>query len=163
MLGNWGSNRVRSLSIFHSRNQRLVWEPVQSRHTTRNQDSRGIRPRGVNRIHQARGEPWGSSVAWVLSRSGTWRPYSYGQTKQKKGLEQCWSSEPERLLLKQKGLWPARRGHPGCKTLQMWTARTSQPPHTCLNGHPAGSCPGRGDGSGGSDSDGALQPQGGVC
>ncbi len=27
----------------------------------------------------------------------------------KEGLEQCWSSEPERLLLKQKGLWPARR------------------------------------------------------
>ncbi len=31
--------------------------------------------------------------------------------------------------------------------------------------NPAGPCPGRGDGSGGmgSDSDGALQPQGGVC
>ncbi len=38
--------------------------------------------------------------------SDTWCPYS----------EQCWSSEPIRLLLKQKGLWPARQGHPGCKT-----------------------------------------------
>ncbi len=53
----------------------------------------------------------------------------------KKRLEQSWSSEPERLLLKQKGLWPARWGHPGCKTLQMWTARTSQP-HKCLKWTP---------------------------
>ncbi len=44
----------------------------------------------------------------------------------KEGLKQYWSSEPIRLLLKQKGLWPARQGHPGRKTLQMWTARTSQ-------------------------------------
>ncbi len=53
----------------------------------------------------------------------------------KKRLEQSWSSEPKRLLLKQKGLWPARWGHPGCKTLQMWTARTSQP-HKCLKWTP---------------------------
>ncbi len=42
-------------------------------------------------------------------------------------------------------------------------------PASCLtnvwNGHPAGTCPGRGDASGvmGFDYDGALQPQGGVC
>ncbi len=56
----------------------------------------------------------------------------YGQTKQKRGLEQCWSSEPKILLFKQKGLWPALQGHPDCKTLNMWTARTSRPPHKCL-------------------------------
>ncbi len=57
----------------------------------------------------------------------------------KKGLEECWSSEPEILLVKQKGLWPARRGHPGCKTLQM--ARTSQPPHKCLKWTPPWTMP----------------------
>ncbi len=54
----------------------------------------------------------------------------------KEGLEQSWSSEPERLLLEQKGLWPARRGHPGCRTLQMWAASTSRPPHKCLKWTP---------------------------
>ncbi len=39
-------------------NHAVLW-----RGTTRNQDLRGIRPRGVNRIHQAQGEPRGSSVA----------------------------------------------------------------------------------------------------
>ncbi len=100
------------------------------RGTTRNQDSRGIRPRGVNRIHQAQVEPWGSSVAWVSSRV-TPGIHIVVDRPSKEGLEQCWSSEPERLLLKQKGLWPAKLGHPGCKTLQMWMARTSQPSHKC--------------------------------
>ncbi len=59
-------------------NHAVLW-----RGTTRNQDSRGIRPRGVNRIHQAQGEPRGSSVAWVSFRRDTWRPYSYGKTKQR--------------------------------------------------------------------------------
>ncbi len=37
----------------------------------------GVRPRGVNRIHQTLAEPSGPSVAWVLSRKvDTWRPYS---------------------------------------------------------------------------------------
>ncbi len=55
----------------------------------------------------------------------------------KNGLEQCWSSEPERLLLKQKGLFPpCRPEHPGCKALQMWTTWTSQPPHKCLKWTP---------------------------
>ncbi len=63
-----------------------------SRGTTWNQDSHGIRPRRVNRIHQAQGEPWGSSVAWVSFRK--WYPASiYLWTDQaKEGLEQCWSS-----------------------------------------------------------------------
>ncbi len=98
------------------------------------------RPRGVNGVHQAQGEPWGSPVAWVSSWSDTWRSYSYGQTKQR-GAWQCRSGEPERLLFKQKGLWPARRGYPGCKTLQMWMARTSQPPHKCLKWTPRWNMP----------------------
>ncbi len=70
--GNRGyeSNRVCFLSIFHSyckyRNQfnhAVLWCG-----RTRNQGSRGIRLRGVNRVHQAQGEPWGSPVAWVSSR-----------------------------------------------------------------------------------------------
>ncbi len=65
----------------------------------------------------------------------------YGQTKQKRRLEQSWSSEPGRLLFKQKGLWAALQGNPGCKTLQMWTARTSQPPHKCLTWTPRWTTP----------------------
>ncbi len=38
-----------------------------------------------------------------------------------------------KIAIKQKGLWPALQGHPGCKTLQMWTARTSRLPHKCLS------------------------------
>ncbi len=57
-------------------NHAVLWRGM-----TRNQDLRGIRPSGVNRIHQAQGEPWGSSVAWVSSRRDTWHPYSYGQNK----------------------------------------------------------------------------------
>ncbi len=59
-------------------NHSVLW-----RGTTRNQDSCGIRSRGVNRIHQVQGEPWGSSVAWVSFWRDTWCPYSYGQTKQR--------------------------------------------------------------------------------
>ncbi len=85
--GNRGyeGNRVCYLSIFHSYckygnqfNHAMLW-----RGTTWNQDSRGIRPRVVNRIHKAQGEPWGSSVAWVSSRKWYLCPYSYGQTKQR--------------------------------------------------------------------------------
>ncbi len=65
-------------------------------------------------------------------RRDTWCPYSYGQIKKKRGLNNVGQVNPEQLLPKQKGLWPARRGYPGCKTLQMWMARTSQPPHKCL-------------------------------
>ncbi len=125
-----------------------------------------VRPRRVNRIHQAQGEPLGSSVTWVSSRKWYLASIYLWTDQAKEGLEQCWSSQPWRLLLKQKGLWPPRQGHPGCKTLQMWTARTSWPPVSNVwNGHPTGPCPGRGDGAGGmgSDSDEALQPQGRVC
>ncbi len=73
--------------------------------------------------------------------SDTWHPYIYGQTKQKRGLNNVGQVNPGRLLLKQKGLRPARRGHPGCKTLQMWTARTSRPPHKCLKWTPRWTMP----------------------
>ncbi len=69
-------------------------------------------------------------MAWVPSRL-TPGIHIVVDRPSKEGLEQCWSSEPERLLLKQKGLWPAKLGHPGCKTLQIWMARTSQPSHKC--------------------------------
>ncbi len=120
----------------------------------------GVRPRGVRRIHQAQGEPKGSSVTWVSSRKW-YLAFIYLWTDQAKdGLEHCCSSEPERLLLKQKGLWPARRGHPGCKTLQITKGPASRLTNV-WHGHPAGPCPRRGDASGGvgSDSDGALQPE----
>ncbi len=45
------------------------------------------------------------------------------------------------IAIKQKGLWPAPQGHPGCKTLQMWTARTSRPPHKCLLWRPRWTTP----------------------
>ncbi len=67
-------------------------------------------------------------MAWVSSRSDTWRRYSFGQTKKRGGVEQCWSSKPERLLLEQKGFCPARWGHPGCKTLQMWKGKDQPAP-----------------------------------
>ncbi len=96
---------------------------------------------GVNRVHQAQGEPWGPSVAWVSSESDTWRPYSYGETKQRGAWTMLVKWTPKRLLFKQKGLWPARRGYLGCKTLQMWTGRTSQPPHKCLKWTPRWTMP----------------------
>ncbi len=115
-------------SIFHlyckygnQFNHAVLW-----RGTTRNQDSHRIRPRGANRIYQAQG---------VSLEGHQWTDQA------KEGLEQCWSSEPERLQLKQKELWPARRGHPGCKTLQMWTAKASQPPHKCLKWTPRWTMP----------------------
>ncbi len=160
-----------SLSIFHSYckygnqfNNAVLW-----RGTTRNQDSRGIRPRGVNRVHQAQGEPWGSLVAWVpswkwyLASIQLWTdhkhqacvhqaqgepwgsPVAWVSSRKwylasiqlwtdqaKRGLNNVDQVNPRGLLFKQKRLWPARRGHLGCKTLQMWTAKTSQPPHKCL-------------------------------
>ncbi len=102
--GNRGyeSNKVRSLSIFHSYckygnqfNHAVLW-----RGTTRNQDSHGIRPRGVNRVHQAHSEPWGSpSGPGVSSRQ--WYPgiHTVMYRPSKEGLEQCWSSEPEKIAI----------------------------------------------------------------
>ncbi len=74
------------------------------------------------------GHPWPG----CCPGSDTWHPYSYGQTKQKRDLNNVGQVNPKRLPFKQKGLWSARQGHPGCKTLQMWTARTSQLPNKCL-------------------------------
>ncbi len=128
------SNQVCSLLIFYSYckygnqiNHAVLWRGM-----TRNQDSRGIRPRGVNRIYQAQGEPWGSSVAWVLSRKWFLVSIQLWTDQAKRGLNNVGQVNPKRLLFKQKVLWPASRGHPGCKTWQMWTARTSRPPHKCL-------------------------------
>ncbi len=137
------SNRVQSLSIFHSYckygnqfNHAMLWCGM-----TRNQDSRGIRPRGVNRIHQAQGKPWGSSVAWVSSRKWYLASKQLWTDQAKRGLNNVGQVNLKILLFKQKGLWPARRGHPGCKTLQMWMARTSQPLHKCLKWTPRWTMP----------------------
>ncbi len=100
--------------------------------TTQTQDSRGIRPRGVCRIHQAQGEPRGSSMARVSSHKDTWCQYSLWKDQAK---EEAWTmlvKWTRKIAIKQKGLWPAPQGHPGCKTLQMWMARTSRPHHKSL-------------------------------
>ncbi len=119
------SNRVHSLSIFHSYckygnqfNHAVLW-----RGTTRNQDSCGIRPRGVNRVHQAQGEPWGSPVAWVSSRKWYLASIQLWKDQAKRGLNNVGQVNLKRLLFKQKGLWPARPGHLGM-------------PHKCLKWTP---------------------------
>ncbi len=103
------SNRVRSLSIFHSYckygnqfNHAVLW-----RVTTRNQDSRGIRPRGVNRVHQAQGEPWGSPVAWVSSRKWYLASIQLWTDQAKRGLNNLGQVNPRKdcyLIRKDSGL-----------------------------------------------------------
>ncbi len=91
--------------------------------------------------------------------SDTCHQYNYGQTKQKRGLNNVGQVNSEDCYLSRKhsGLQGGdiqvvpykcgRRGPAGCLT-NVW------------NGHPSGPCPGRGDAA---DSDLALQSQGGVC
>ncbi len=88
-----------------------------------------------------------------------------GQTKQKMGLNNVGQVNPKdcNLSRKNSGLqggdiqvvkpYKCGRRRPASRLTNVW------------NGHPAGPCPRRGDTSGGmgSDSDGALQPRGGVC
>ncbi len=78
--------------------------------------------------------------------------YSYGQTKQR-GLDNVGQVNPKDCYLSRKELWPARRGYPGCKTLQMWMAR-DQPAASQMSemDTPAGTCPRQGDASGGMNS-----------
>ncbi len=64
--------------------------------------------------------------------SDTWYPYSYGQTKQKTGLNNVGQVNPKDCYLSRKDSDLQGGDIQGCKTLQMWTARTSQPPHKCL-------------------------------
>ncbi len=70
--------------------------------TTRNQDSRGIRPRSVNRIHQAQGEPEGHLWPGCRPVNDTWHPYSYEQTKQKRGLNNVGQVNPKDCYLSRK-------------------------------------------------------------
>ncbi len=100
--------------------------------TTRTQDSRGIRPNGVRRIYQAQGEPRGTSMARVSSYKGTWCQYSLWTDQVKEGAWTVLVTWNQKIAIKQKGLWPAPQDRPGCKASQMWTARTSRPPHKCL-------------------------------
>ncbi len=160
------SNQVRSLLIFYSYckygnqiNHAVLW-----RGTTRNQDSRGIRPRGVNRIYQAQGEPWGSSVAWVLSRKWFLVSIQLWTDQAKRGLNNVGQVNPKRLLFKQKVLWPASRDIQVVKPGKCGRRGPASRLTNVWNGHPAGPCLRWGDASGGmgSDSDRALQPRGGV-
>ncbi len=96
--------------------------------------------------------------------SDTWHPYSYGQTKQKRGLNNVGQVNPKDCYLSRKdsGLQdrdiqvvkPCKCGRwgPASSLINVW------------NGNPAGPCPRRGDAFGGmgSESHGALQPRGGV-
>ncbi len=79
--------------------------------------------------------PWVSSRKCYLASMQLWTDQA------KRGLNNAGQVNPKRLLFKQKGLWPAKRGHLGCKTLQMWMARTSQPPHKCLKWTPRWTMP----------------------
>ncbi len=102
-------------------NHGVLW-----RGTAPNQDSRGIRPRGVNRIHQAQAEPWGSSIAYALSRKLIPGVHIVWTDQVKEGLEQCWSSEPIRLLIKQKGLWPLSASYIFAIVNQRWRSNTTR-------------------------------------
>ncbi len=126
---------------------------------TRNQDSHGIRHRGVNRIDQAQGKPRGSSVAWVSFRRDTMASIWLWTDQAKRGLKTIGLVNPKYCYLSRQdsGLQGGdiqvvkpckcgRRG-PAIRLTNVW------------NGPHAGPCPRRGDASGGmgSDSDGALQ------
>ncbi len=101
--GNRGydSNRVSSLSIFHSycvERHCMGTSTIMPCYDTERLKTKihvGLRPRGINRMHQAQGQPWpgcrpvklipGINILWT--------------DQVKEGLEQCWSSEPIRLLI----------------------------------------------------------------
>ncbi len=161
--GNRGydSNRVCSLSNGNKYNHAVLW-----RGTTEHQDSRGNKTQGSQENTPSTGWAIGSTVAWVSSRKMIPGIHKSMDRQDERGAWAMLASEPKDSLFKQKGLWPARQGHPGCKTLQMWMAQ-AQPAASQIfwNGHPTGPFPGRGDASSGmgSDSYGALQTQGGVC
>ncbi len=92
--------------------------------------------------------------------SDTWCPYSYGQTKQKRGLNNVGQVNMEDCCLSRKD--SGLQGHPGCKTLQMWMGRTSRATSQMPEmDTPLDHAQEKVDASGGmgSDSGGALQPQ----
>ncbi len=99
------------------------------------------------------GHPWlGGHLIRILSVN-----IVYGQTKQKRGLEQCWSSEPGILLLSRKDCGLHRRD---IQVVKPYKCGRRGPAGRLTNvccGDPAGPRPGRDDASGGvgSDPDGA--------
>ncbi len=123
---------TRTVKYGNQFNHAMLW-----RGTTRNQDSRGIRPRWVNRVHQAQGEPWWSPVAWVSTRKWYLASIQLWTDQAKRGLNNAGQVKPKILLFKQKG----QKGHLCCKTLQIWMARSSQPPHKFLKWTPRWTMP----------------------
>ncbi len=141
LIGNPGynSNRVRSLSRSHSYScmGTILITPCYDVERLKPKTHVGLDPGESVEYTKHRvsleGHPWlGCRPIRILGVN-----IVYGLTKQKRGLEQCWSSEPGRSLLSRKG----PQGHPGCKTLQMWMARTSRPPHKYLTWTPRWTTP----------------------
>ncbi len=104
------SNRVRSLSIFHSyciedacmgtstitpwmmwNNYAVLWRGM-----TQHQDSRGSKRKGSQENTPSIGWAIGSTMAWVSSRKLIPAVYIVWIDQVNEGLEQCWSSEPIR-------------------------------------------------------------------
>ncbi len=86
-----------------------------------------------------------------------------GQTKQKRGLEQCWSSEPGKLLLSERTVACPRRDIQVVKPYKCGRRGPAGRLTNVWHRHPTGPRPGRGDASGGVDSDSDSCPLGGVC
>ncbi len=142
------SNRVHSLSIFHSYcvefrccMETSLITPCYDTERLETMTHMGLDPGESIEYNKHRVSPEGHPWPGCHPVSDTCRTYSMDRPRKKEGLEKCWSSEPIRLLLKQKVLWPARQGHPGCKILQMWMARTSRPPQKCLKWTPRWTMP----------------------
>ncbi len=66
-------------------------------------------------------------MARVSSHKDTCCQYSLWTDQAKEGAWTMLVKWTRKIAIKQKWLWPAPQGHPGCKTLQMWTAWTSWP------------------------------------
>ncbi len=104
--GGYDSTRVRSLSIFPSYCVEDVTctvlkynHVVQWRGTTQHQDSPGSKTQGSQENTPSTEWAKGASVAWVLSRKLISGVQIIWIDQVKEGLEQCWSSEPIRLLI----------------------------------------------------------------
>ncbi len=101
------------------------------------------------------------SLERCRSESYTWRPYSYGQTKQRGTMLVKWARKDCYLSRKDSGLQD-RRGHLGCKTLQMDGEDQPSASQMSKTDTPLDHAQGNASGGLGSDSDRALQPWGGV-
>ncbi len=81
--------------------------------------------------------------------SDTWCPFSYGQTKQKRGLNNVGQVKPEDCCLSRKDSGLQGRDIQVVKPYKCGRQGPAGHLTNVWNGHPAGPCPGRGDASGG--------------